>query len=170
MNSDQIQTQFGNYGIAVLSQSASLRLANLYSAHNGQRICRTLALTRFILPASAALADSDKRIRAGQSIGATLRADGFRVVRSDAIFTHTQSSTEFVALAQHTVALGTVLAVQVYQLTAVRAGERLPYAVIAEAYHPEHISADPTLPALAEVLTHIHDDRSVALAELCAAL
>lgn len=170
LNSDQIQARFGSYGVSVLSQNETMRLANLYSAHDGVQICRTLAVTRFILPVHPALADSDQRIRTGHSIGATLRADGFRVIRSDALFTRSESGDGVAALTAGTVAVGTMLAVQLYSLSAVSANERLPYATIAEAYHPEHISPELSSATLEEAISQTMGERQLALRTLQQAL
>jgi len=79
-----------------------------------------------------------------------------------------QASSKFSALANQSVPVGTELAVQVYTLAALRADERLPYAIIAEAYHPEHTRADPTLAPIAEVIMAIGGERASALRELLA--
>lgn len=170
LNSDQIQAQFGSYGVAVLTQTETLRLANLYSTHSGIRICRTLAVTHFVVPVHPLLKASDTRIRAGQSIGATLRADGFTVIRSDALMTHTKAGDQFSSLAGGTVPKDSTLAVQVYSLTAMNSERRLCYAVIAEAYHPAHIAPQISHPALADVLTQTEGHRYTALEALEAAL
>jgi hypothetical protein len=170
LNSDQIQARFGSYGVSVLSQNETLRLANLYSAHNGTQICRTLAVTRFILPVHPALADSDQRIRAGHSIGATLRSDGFRVIRSDALFTQCRSGDRVAALTAGTVPVGTALAVQLYSLSAMSANEQLPYATIAEAYHPEHVVPELSVDTLEEAINQTTGERQLALETLQQAL
>lgn len=139
MNSDQIRERFGSYGVELLAQEDNTRLANLYSVHDGTRVCRTLALTRFQLPVAGPLTDAHLAIRDGASIGATLRAAGWRVVKSDAAFATAAAGPQFARLAASTVTMGELLALQVYTLQVSDSEHWHPYAVIAEAYHPAHI-------------------------------
>ena len=50
LNSDAIKATFGSYGVTILNQTESTRVANLHSTHSGREICRTLAVTEFVLP------------------------------------------------------------------------------------------------------------------------
>ena len=79
LNSDAIKATFGSYGVEVISQSESTRVANLYSLSGDAKICRTLAVTEFVLPMDPALTEAHRLIRAGGSIGATLRSAGFTI-------------------------------------------------------------------------------------------
>ena len=72
MNSEKILQRFGSYRVKVLHQDEVSRVANLCSQHDGQDICRTLAVTRFAAPTPEALASADQAIRGGMSIGSTL--------------------------------------------------------------------------------------------------
>lgn len=137
MNSDLIRQRFGSYQVGVLHQAATSRVANLFSLNSGQTVCRTLAVTHFIEPVATALRDADAKIRTGQSIGATLRAQRFEVSKRLVIATQAASGSKFAALAAD-VAPGAVLSINVYLLQAHNETGRADYAVIAEAYHPEH--------------------------------
>ena len=79
LNSDAIKATFGSYGVEVISQSESTRVANLYSLSGDAKICRTLAVTEFVLPMDTTLTEAHRLIRAGGSIGATLRSAGFTI-------------------------------------------------------------------------------------------
>lgn len=137
LNSDLIRQRFGNYQVGVLRQSATSRVANLFSVTSGRNVCRTLAVTHFIEPVDVALSDADAKIRAGESIGATLRAQGFEVSKRLIIATQGKSGSKFTALAADVVP-GTALEINVYVLQAHNVSGSADYAVIAEAYHPEH--------------------------------
>ncbi len=138
LNSDAIKATFGSYGIGVVSQSESTRVANLYSLSGDAKICRTLAVTEFVLPMDPALVEAHRLIRAGGSIGATLRSAGFTINKKLLIKTETAAGDEFVSLTHGSVRLGAPLYTKVYALFAQQGGLQVPYAVIAEAYHPEH--------------------------------
>lgn len=138
LNSDAIKATFGSYGVEVIDQAAGTRVANLYSRHGADKVCRTLAVTEFTQPIDASLSDSHKTIVAGASIGATLRAAGFTINKKLLIKTEIPANQAFVALANGTTTEGTPLFTRVYALFAVTNGISKPYAVIAEAYHPAH--------------------------------
>ena len=138
LNSDAIKATFGSYGVDVINQSESTRVANLYSLSDDAKICRTLAVTEFVLPTDPALAEAHRLIRAGGSIGATLRSAGFTINKKLLIKTETVAGDEFVSLTHGSVLLGAPLYTKVYALFAQQDGLQIPYAVIAEAYHPEH--------------------------------
>ena len=138
LNSDAIKATFGSYGVEVISQSESTRVANLYSLSGDAKICRTLAVTEFILPMDPALTEAHRLIRAGGSIGATLRSAGFTINKKLLVKTETAAGDEFESLTHGSVPVGAPLYTKVYALFAQQGGLQIPYAVIAEAYHPEH--------------------------------
>jgi len=157
LNSDAIKATFGSYGVEVISQSESTRVANLYSVSGDVKICRTLAVTEFVFPMDPALAEAHRLIRAGGSIGATLRAAGFTINKKLLIKTETAAGDQFVSLAQGSLLVGAPLYTKVYALFAQQKNLQIPYAVIAEAYHPEHFppnhkefSEEPTLQKAAD--------------------
>ena len=138
LNSDAIKATFGSYGVEVISQTESTRVANLYSLSGKAKICRTLAVTEFVLPMDPALIEAHRLIRAGGSIGATLRSASFNINKKLLIKTETAAGVEFVSLTHGSVLVGAPLYTKVYALFAQQDGRQIPYAVIAEAYHPEH--------------------------------
>ena len=138
LNSDAIKATFGSYGIEVISQTESTRVANLYSLSGDAKICRTLAVTEFVLPMDSALKEAHRSIRAGGSIGATLRSASFTINKKLLIKTETAAGDQFVSLTHGSVQVGAPLYTKVYALFAQQDSRLIPYAVIAEAYHPEH--------------------------------
>ena len=138
LNSDTIKATFGSYGVEVISQSESTRVANLYSLSGDAKVCRTLAVTEFVLPMDPALEEAHQLIRGGGSIGATLRSAGFTINKKLLIKTETAAGDEFVSLANGSVLAGAPLYTKVYALFAQQGNRQIPYAVIAEAYHPDH--------------------------------
>ena len=138
LNSDTIKATFGSYGVEVISQSESTRVANLYSLSGDAKVCRTLAVTEFVLPMDPVLAEAHRLIRGGGSIGATLRSAGFTINKKLLIKTETAAGDEFVSLANGSVLAGAPLYTKVYALFAQQGNRQIPYAVIAEAYHPDH--------------------------------
>ena len=157
LNSDAIKATFGSYGVEIISQSESTRVANLHSLAGDAKICRTLAVTEFVLPMDPALTQAHRLIRAGGSIGATLRSAGFSINKKLLTKTETAAGETFVSLANGSVRIGAPLYTKVYALFAQRDNLQIPYAVIAEAYHPEHsppaheeLSEEPSLQQAAE--------------------
>ncbi len=138
LNSDTIKAAFGSYGVEVIEQVADTRVANLYSGHGDNKICRTLAVTEFTQPVDESLWSSHNKILSGESIGATLRAAGFAINKKLLVKTEVPANETFVALAKGTATLGTPLFTKVYALFAETDQQTILYAVIAEAYHPAH--------------------------------
>ncbi len=154
MNSEEIKARFGSYHVNVLEQDQTSRLANLYSTHDGVAVCRTLAITRFSQPISAALGEADKRIRAGQSIGNTLQQAGLLMSREVTVEATTPCGQQFSALCAHTVLVGSPVYLRVYRLHAGTEPQCLtPYAIIAEAHHPEHTAVHAGLRPLNDIDT-----------------
>lgn len=138
LNSDAIKAAFGSYGVEVIDQAAGTRVANLYSGAGAEKVCRTLAVTEFTEPTDEALVSSHQKILEGASIGATLRASGFTINKKLLIKTEVPATDAFVALTKGTVPAGAPLFTKVYVLFAEGDNRSIPYAVIAEAYHPAH--------------------------------
>ena len=172
MNSEQIESRFGSYHVKILRQDANSRLASLCSEHDGTDICRTLAVTRFVTPVPCSLVDADKLIRDGHSIGSTLKQLGMAISR-DVIAEGTAPSGEgFVRLTGGQIDVDELLYIRVYELLAGSHGKTMvPYAIIAEAHHPEHIPplADMT-PISALTTDTLNEDATLAMNTLHSAL
>ena len=142
VNSERIKARFGSYHVQVLHQDAATRLASLCSRHDDTDICRTLAVTRFTTPTPEALQQVDTVIRQGHSIGSTLEQAGQHLSREIIAEASVPCGDAFTELTGQTVRQGDLLSVRLYRLDAGPDPEALmPYATIAEAHHPEHVSA-----------------------------
>lgn len=168
LNSERIEQRFGSYGVEVLEADERLRVSNLYSEHEGRRVCRTLAVVVFPATIDPLVATEHQRIVAGGSIGAVLKAAGWTVRRRHQLIGSLPVPTPTSRLAELMGALDVgELAFEVYTLVASRPAEPpIDYAVIAEIHHPEHL--DP--PALAEVLRGVQPVPGPALEDLLAAV
>jgi hypothetical protein len=148
VNSEEIKARFGSYHVDVLQQDQTSRFANL-NIHDGVAVCRTLAITRFSQPISPALKDADKQIRAGHSIGNTLQQAGLLMSREVIIEATTPCGQQFSALCAQTVLVDSPVYLRVYRLHAGTEPQKLtPYAIIAEAHHPEHTAVHAALGSL----------------------
>lgn len=170
LNSDAIKATFGSYGVEVIYQADGTRVANLYSGHGADKVCRTLAVTEFTQPIDESLLKSHRAILAGASIGATLRTAGFTINKKLLIKTEVPANEAFVALANSTTTVGTPLFTKVYALFAETRDSSMPYAVIAEAYHPAHfppvheeVTEQPELHEAAERVLQKLSNLSLAL-------
>ena len=171
LNSDLIRTRFGSYGVDVLEQDRRQRLASLYSDHEQGRVTRTLALTEFLLPVPEPLATVDREIRAGASLGATLRAAGWQVTKSAAVECLGKAGAYFAELAGPNVTPESPILMRAYRLAATRGDTSVDYATIAEAYHPEHVAPDGQPRCAAEEATGPRtDNRFTTLAGLLEAM
>ena len=172
MNSEQIESRFGSYRVKVLLQDANSRLASLCSEHDGKDICRTLAVTCFVTPVPDSLVDADKLIREGLSIGSTLKQAGLTISR-DVVAEGTAPCGEgFAELAGGQVGINELLHIRVYRLLAGPSDTAMvPYAIIAEAHHPEHIPPLTGMTPVSELISGaLDDDAAQAMATLLSAL
>ena len=170
MNSDKIRERFGHYGVELLEQSPRTRLASLYSLSDEQRITRTLALTRFELPAHPAVEEQDAQIRSGESIGATLRQAGWTVVKNNTIDCQVTAGRRFALLGGATLSPEDSVLLRVYTLSVVKQDLALDYAIIAEAYHCEHIATPGDLPPAKSIIASLTSSQALALTDLLAAM
>jgi len=138
LNSDRIEAAFGSYGIEVLSSDAGLRVSNLYSTHAGEATTRTFAVVVYPTEVDASFAAAHAAILDGASIGATLRADGWQVVKHNRYFGRIASSPRVERLMR--LDGPAELALHVYALEIVKGDSRFSYATIAEVHHPEYLS------------------------------
>ena len=172
MNSEQIESRFGSYRVKVLLQDANSRLASLCSEHDGKDICRTLAVTRFITPVPDSLVDADKLIREGHSIGSTLKQAGMLIGR-DVIAEGTAPCGEgFFGFAGGQIDIDELLYLRVYGLLAgPHETAMVPYAIIAEAHHPEHIPPLTGMTPVSEMTRDaLDEDAALAMSVLLSAL
>ncbi|GEM_PF-2335117 len=144
LNSDRIEQRYGSYGVEIVGSDAQGRRSNLYSVHDGRRICRTYAVVRFQPAALAnddpALREAHAKILEGGSIGATLRHAGFAVHKAPRVAGALPApATEpgWLSLMGVTTAAG--LAVQEYRLSINNALLNIEYADIIEVYHPDFL-------------------------------
>ncbi len=138
LNSERIEQRFGSFGVEVLYQNPALRVSNLYSTTDGERVCRTFALVRFV-PVPAALEREHELIQAGGSLGAVLKAQGWELHKRHLYLGEVPLEPRFTDLVR---LMGGItaprLAAHIYQLSVSRGGERHDYATIAEFHHPDY--------------------------------
>jgi hypothetical protein len=137
LNSERIEQRFGSYGIEVLESGAAIRVSNLFSAENGEKVCRTFAIVRYPEIVDAAFATEHAAILQGGSIGAVFAAAGWEVRKSHLHFGETAAATRVAALMN--VVRGTAVAEHVYVLDVAKAGEVFEYAALVEIHHPDYL-------------------------------
>jgi hypothetical protein len=143
LNSERIEARFGSYGIEVLASDERLRVSNLFSTHDGERVTRTFAVVRYPTRVDPAFAAEHAAVLAGGSIGATFVAGGWDVVKTHRYFGEVESTARLRGLMATDAAR---LAVHVYELDIVKDEEgrrrRFTYATISEVHHPEYLRLD----------------------------
>ncbi len=141
LNSERIEGCFGSYGVEVLVSEGRQRVTSLYSVENSLRVLRTFAVTEFEPDLNPALSRALTQILSGESIGATLKSEGWAVDKSHRYIGVIAAGAYFVQLARLDSGwLGRPLAIHVYDLRASRAGQTLAFATIAEVHHPNYLS------------------------------
>ena len=166
LNSERIERLYGNYHVDVLSQTAALRVSNLFSTGANGSTCRTLAIVRFAPGAAQDFSSAHATILRGASIGATLQATGWTVRKVTRHIGEFDVPTD-ASLLRRLMRLTThpPLTRHVYVLQAARDGEPpMPYATIIEVHHPDywstaalaaHYAGSPFAPLEPEALAEI---------------
>lgn len=158
LNSERIEQRFGSYGIRVLASEEGLRRSSLHSLENGEPVCRTYAVVRFVDQLDDRYREEHAKVLAGNSIGAIFRSHGWDV--------HKQSlHIGSIKLAEPRSRIGELmrvtvpcaLALHIYQLLLVRHQQVFEYATIIETHHPDYL-AETDLYSLYE-----YDTRSALL-------
>lgn len=146
LNSERIEQTFGSYGIEVLYADWQHRVSNLFSEEDGIRTTRTLAVVLYPeegIPPE--LTEIDRRIRDGESIGATFQAAGWTVgKRLHTLLNDVQLPETARRLLE--IAEGEETPAHYYSLVVSQGGaddkEPLGYAGIFEVHHPDYLTAD----------------------------
>lgn len=143
LNSERIEQRFGSYGIEVLSQDAGIRRSSLYSLHDGQRICRTYAVVRFVDELAPEIAQTHADVVAGQSIGSTFKASGWQINKQTIhVGSLALRDPDHPIGALMTLREPTILGVHAYQFILQRDDQTINYATIVETHHPDYLTTE----------------------------
>ncbi len=144
LNSDRIVFFFGNYGVDPLDIDSPVfplsRISNLYSAHEGKKIMRTLAVVDYFQPISSELCDVHREIGEGKSIGIALREHGWNILKKPVYFGVTVLSPALMKwMDEQMVNQG---ALHVYRLEVSKNDlpGSIPYCTIIEVHSPQYLS------------------------------
>jgi len=143
LNSERIRQKYGSYGVEVLEADERLRVANLYSSHEGERVTRTLAIVLFSAPIPKAILPEHELIIAGGSIGEVFKHCGWQVEKENLYFDEIQAAPENARLYEMMGEIPpTDLAVHGYELFVSKNTERFSYTTIVEIHHPDYLNLD----------------------------
>lgn len=141
LNSERIQQRFGTYGIDVLASEAGLRRSSLYSAGDGERICRTYAVVRFTDQPDTSYSPEHAHVLAGNSLGEIFKANDWAIHKQTlhiGSFDITHPDSDLGLLMK--IDGSRPLALHIYQLLLARGDQVFEYATIIEAHHPAYLS------------------------------
>ena len=141
LNSDLIRERFGSYHVDVLRRSGETRVSALSSDDDGERICRTFAVTQF-LPGRLRVNQAVlQQIEDGGSIGATLRRAGIEVDKQTVDISELNlEDAAHPALERMQLEVPATLALHIYTLGVRDDSDASPFAIIAELHHPDFLS------------------------------
>lgn len=137
LNSERIEQTFGSFGLDVVYSDDRLRLSSLYSMEGGRKLTRTFAVVGLPETIDAAFAAEHEAILDGGSIGATFKASGWDVVKTQHQYYGTTVWHRLVPAMD--VAPGTLLATHAYELEIAREDAHFDYATIIELHHPDYL-------------------------------
>lgn len=142
LNSERIEQHFGNYGIEVLPSEAGIRRSSLFSYVGEASTCRTYAVVEFAGEIDPRIEGAHKLIEAGSSIGATLREQGWDILKHTLHIGEMRVPDSPGEIRQLMRLEGPqVIAVHAYRLVVAAGETELAYATILEAHHPEYLGA-----------------------------
>lgn len=139
LNSERIEQAFGSYGLDVLENGEAVRVSNLFSGADAERVTRTFAVVLFSDP-HPDFAAEHALIVAGGSIGAVFTEHGWTVRKRHRFF-GLLDATDRVRRLMGGIERGS-LATHVYVLDVVRPGAAHEYATIVETHHPDYLALD----------------------------
>ena len=164
LNSERIESQFGSFGIDVISYEKGVRRANLYSIDNAQRVCRTYAVVHFDDVPEDSIGPEHARIVAGASIGATFKANGWQIFKEtlylgDLTLTPAEQAISTLMHLDES----TDVAMHVYRLLIRKESQIIEYATIIEMHHPQYLGLERlhelfAVDILAEPEPHLLDE------------
>jgi hypothetical protein len=149
LNSTRIELKFGSYGVQVLAQdmfaASATRLSNLYSIHEGEKITRTLAFTKYVEAKFMDKFDDQLKVAheeivAGGSIGATLKKYGFELIKDFRFKGLVEDMPTQVQTLMHT--KDNTFATVIYDLFAKSEKAYCFYCTIVEVYAPEFLTLE----------------------------
>jgi len=142
-NSKRIRLMFGSYGIEVLENSPGLRVSSLYSTHDGERICRTFAVTAYPEVIEPAFAGEHEAIIKGESIGIVFEKNGWLIDKHHLYFGQIETPHGHFRISSDTARERTTrAAIHVYALLVRKDRSEFQYAFIAEVHHPEFLQLE----------------------------
>ncbi|MBU2712920.1 hypothetical protein [Zooshikella harenae] len=155
LNSERIELKFGSYGIDVLESKASTRVSRLFSTHGTKKTTRTLAIVRYPEHVDSSFTTEHKKILSGGSIGAVLKAAGWKITKQPMYFGELKSSNDLAPLYNSFhVTMKENLAIHIYSLYIEKNNQNFMYATIAEIHQPEYL----TLNDLKEIYNDDYDN------------
>ncbi|ANO51262.1 hypothetical protein [Woeseia oceani] len=142
LNSERIESRFGNYFVRVMYQDEQWRMSSLESTDDSGPVTRTMAVVRYADDLPDALLEPHRTIVAGGSIGATFRNAGWAIRKSGTYIGPFD-------LAAHDTTVGALMklpepkdiALHTYDFVVSRDGQDYRYASIVELHHPDYLSA-----------------------------
>lgn len=140
LNSERIRQKFGNYGIDVLEADKRVRVSNLYSLNEGEKVTRTLAIVIFPASIPDAILPEHKLIIAGGSIGEVFKNSGWQVEKESLYLGELQASPNYAGVYEM---MGKIpisdLAVHEYELSVSTENGKIFYTTIVEVHNPEYL-------------------------------
>ena len=143
LNSERILKRYGTYHVDVLWSGDNIRQSVLSSLEDGERICRTYAVTWFT-PSSERLGELVRdRIAGGASLGETLKKAGYRVLKKTIHVGDVRIDDDsHPAVARMRISTSDNLALHLYRLCVLGDDGATTLATIAEIHHPDFLTTD----------------------------
>jgi hypothetical protein len=153
LNSDRIETAFGNYGVEILSEDSARRVSSLYSGPSDDRITRTYAIVEYIGQPRPEYRAVHEAIVAGASIGQAFRRAGWVISKQHLYIDELEVPATYGGIATlMRIELPAILALHQYLFLISRDERTFDYARITELHHPAYLSVADLRTIYGEIL------------------
>ena len=142
LNSELITQKFGTYGIEIIENKNNIRVSNLYSYEENERISRTFAITTLTEQIETIFSVEHDLITKGGSIGAVFKDHGWNITKQHKFIgnvTIDNQSKRISRLMRIEPPLS--LAVHIYVFVISKNKKSFNYAIIAEIHHPAYLTS-----------------------------
>jgi hypothetical protein len=167
LNSERIKKKFGSYGIEVLKTSPSLRISNLYSLSEGQKITRTFAVVQYPQTINPAYSREHQIIANGGSIGQVFKEANWNITKRNLFFGSLAATPDYKKV-YDLMGLKTPheLAVRIYQFQISKNELSYAYATIIEVHHPFYLSFNDLTRINTDAINYFSTDKVKSQLEL----
>ncbi len=137
LNTERIKHFFGNCKIEILQTPFPHRISSQNTVHNGEKFSRAFAIIDFEKCLPAVILKTHQRIKAGSSIGSTLKNEGWSIEKKSLYFGSIEMTDQLNTWMKQDVP--EKVEMHIYELNISKGDVSTKYCTIAEMYSPDFL-------------------------------